>query len=67
MATTYNASLGAAVESKGSSLLRTFFGRVIEARQQEATRRVRHYLRTYKPDELRSFGYTEAEIAEITK
>lgn len=66
MATTYDASIGAAAETKESSgVLMKFFGRVIEARQQEATRRVRQHLRTLDPDTLRNIGYTEDEIAAV--
>lgn len=66
MATTYNASYGAAVASKpGSSLLERFFNRFIEARQQQATRIVREHMRTFDPNTLRSIGYTEDEISAI--
>lgn len=66
MATTYHASLGAAAEPKeGSNLLKKFFGRVIEARQQEATRRVREHLRTLDRETLRNIGYTDDEIAAV--
>jgi hypothetical protein len=67
MATTYDASLGAAAEPKkaSSSPLMKFFGRVIEARQQEATRRLRQHLRTLGPDMLRNIGYSDNEIAAV--
>jgi hypothetical protein len=42
-----------------------FFGRVMEARQQEATRRVRQHLRTLGPDTLRNLGYSDAQIAAV--
>ncbi len=68
MATIYDASLGAAAEAKDSpSLLKRFLGRLIEARQQEATRHVRQHLRTLDPDMLRNIGYTEDEIADVYK
>jgi hypothetical protein len=66
MATTYDAALGTAAEPKaGSSLLMRFFGRVMEARQQEATRRVRQHLRTLGPDTLRNLGYSDDQIAAV--
>lgn len=66
MATTYDAAIGTASKPKsGSSPLVRFLGRVMEARQQEATRRVRQHLRTLGPDTLRNLGYTDNEITAV--
>ncbi|HKJ60840.1 MAG TPA: hypothetical protein VKA94_02435 [Hyphomicrobiales bacterium] len=68
MATIYDASLGSAAEAKDSpSLFKRFWGRLIEARQQEATRRIRQHLRTLDPATLRDFGYSEDQIADVYK
>ncbi|MBX2806031.1 MAG: hypothetical protein KTR19_08670 [Hyphomicrobiales bacterium] len=65
MATTYDASLGVAEPKENSGLLMRFFGRVIEARQREAVRRVRQHLRSLDRETLRNIGYTDEEINSV--
>lgn len=66
MATTYDASIGTATKPQtGSNALTRFLGRVMEARQREATRRVRQHLRTLDRDTLRNLGYSDKEIAAV--
>ncbi len=67
MATTYNASFPAGErQSSGEGFFRRVLDRVIEARQKEANRQILCYLNTMDNDTLRRFGFTNAQIVEIT-
>ncbi len=67
MATTYHASLGVDHKQKsGRSVFRRAFDGFLNARQREANRQILNYLQSLDADTLRSYGYSDDQIRDIS-
>lgn len=67
MATTYHASLGVDhKQNTGRSVFRRVFDGYISARQREANRQILNYLQSLDAHTLRSYGYSEDQIRDIS-
>lgn len=67
MATTYHPSLGVDLkQNNGRSVFRRAFDGYINARQREANRQILNYLQSLDAHTLRSYGYTEDQIRDIS-
>ena len=67
MATTYHASLNLDLkETSGRSFLKRAFDGYISARQREANRQILNYLQSLDAHTLRDYGYSDAQIRDIS-